>query len=146
MPPAEPVEPSPSGAPADLASQGARGPRRLAAALCGLQALALLGFAAFYLYELAVGEGSDATRVVMSALTILLGAAGLAALARGWLGDRRWPRTPTIVWDLLLLPVGVSLFQAGRTGLGWLVTGLALVTLGAAFTARVPDVEFDDPE
>ena len=82
----------------------------------------------------------------MSALTILLGAAGLAALARGWLGDRRWPRTPTIVWDLLLLPVGVSLFQAGRTGLGWLVTGLALVTLGAAFTARVPDVEFDDPD
>lgn len=122
------------------------GPRRVAAVLCAGQALALLGFAAFYVYELVIGEGSDAGRVVMSAVLIAVGALGLALLARGWLGEQRWPRTPTIVWDLLLLPVGISLLQAGRTGLGWLVLVLALLTLGAAFVARVPDVEFDDPE
>ncbi len=109
-----------------------------------MQSLALLGFAAFYVYELAIGEGSDAGRVVMSALLILLGAVGLGLLAKGWLGERRWPRTPTVVWDLLLLPVGASILQAGRTGLGWAVLGLALATLGAALLARVPDVDFDD--
>jgi hypothetical protein len=124
----------------------ASGPRRLAAALCGVQALALLGFAGFYLYELAVGKGSDTGRVVMSAVVIALGGIGLALVARGWLGERRWPRTPTIVWDLLLVPVGISLLQAGRTGLGWLVLVLALLTLGAALIARVPDVEFDEAE
>lgn len=135
MPPLPPFDSAPSA-----------GPRRLAAVLCGLQSLALLGFAVFYVYELVVGEGSDTGRVVMSAVVIALGGVGLALLARGWLGERRWPRTPTIVWDLLLVPVGISLLQADRTGLGWLVIVLALLTLGAALIARVPDVEFDDPE
>lgn len=136
MPPQPPFDAAPAPTP---------GPRRVAAALCGVQSLALLGFAAFYVYELAIGEGSDAGRVVMSALLILLGAVGLGLLAKGWLGERRWPRTPTVVWDLLLLPVGASILQAGRTGLGWGVLGLALATLAAALLARVPDVEFDDP-
>ncbi len=123
-----------------------RGPRTVAAALCGLQALVLLGFAGFYLYELTAGEGSDPGRVVMSALLIALAAVGLAAVARGWLGERRWPRTPSIVWGLLLVPVGWGLVTAGRTLTGWLVLLAALGTAGAAFLAKVPAVEFDDPE
>ena len=39
----------------------------------GLQALALAGFAVYYVVELVLGEGSDATRVLMSALLILVG-------------------------------------------------------------------------
>ena len=105
----------------------------------------MLGFAAFYVYELAVGQGSDAGRVVMSAITILVGAAGLP----------RWPRLARRAAlaadpDDRLGPAaaagGDQPVQAGRMGLGWLVLVLALVTLGAAFTARVPDVEFADPE
>ncbi|NHI19793.1 hypothetical protein H9L10_02960 [Phycicoccus endophyticus] len=117
----------------------------VAAAACVVEALALAGFAAFYLYELARGEGSDAARVAMSAVTILLGAAGLAALARGWLGAARWPRTPTVVVNLLLLPVGVSLLQAGRPVLGVVVLALAVVALGATVAARVPDPGGGDP-
>ncbi len=123
-----------------------RGPRTVAAALCGVQALVLLGFAGFYLVELAAGEGSDTGRVVMSALVIVLAALGLAAVARGWLGERRWPRTPSIVWGLLLLPIGWGLVTAGRTVPGWLVLAAGLGTVGAAFAAKVPDVEFDAPE
>lgn len=116
-----------------------RGPRLVAGASCALQAVALLGFAAFYLYELSIGEGSDATRVVMSAVVILLFAAALAVMARGWFSDRGWQRTPTIVWHLLLLPVGVSLLQAGQTLLGWVVLLLALVSGLAAIAARQAD-------
>ncbi|MGG5260816.1 hypothetical protein [Phycicoccus avicenniae] len=136
----------PANPPFHTAPEAGSGPRRTAAVFCAGQALALLGFAVFYVYELVVGEGSDAGRVVMSAVLIAIGALGLGLLARGWLGEARWPRTPTIVWNLLVLPVGISLLQAGRTGLGWLVLVLALLALGAAFVARVPDVEFDDPE
>jgi cytochrome bd-type quinol oxidase subunit 1 len=122
----------------------ARAPRRVAGAACALQALALLGFAGFYLYELSIGEGSDATRVAMSAVVILLGAVGLAALARGWFSERGWQRTPTIVWHLLLLPVGVSLLQAGQVLLGWAVLVVALVTFLSALAARQDPDEDDE--
>jgi hypothetical protein len=126
------VSPEPETAPTGSPPPPARGARGLAGASCVLQALTLVGFAAYYLYELSVGEGSDAVRVVMSAVVILLGAAGLGALARGWFTQRGWPRTPTIVWHLLLVPVGISLLQAGRTWLGWVVLVVAVVTTLAA--------------
>ena len=109
--------------------------------LLAAQALALVAAAAFYLYELAVGEGSDATRVVMSALLILVGAAGLALLVRGWLGEGSWPRTPTLVWSVLLLPVGVGLVQGTRTLVGWVVVLVALGCAVAAWVAREADAE-----
>jgi hypothetical protein len=121
-----------SSAPGGTPPPVTRGPRLAAGTSCALQALALFGFAGFYLYELTIGEGSDPTRVVMSAVIIVVGAVGLALLARGWFGDSGWPRTPTIVWHLLLIPVGVSLLQAGRTVLAWTVLVVALVTLLAA--------------
>ncbi len=118
-----------------------RGACRLAALLSGLQALTLAGFAVFYVVELAVGEGSDAVRVVMSALLILVGAVGLGILARGWLGDASWPRTPTIVWNAILLPVGFSLVQGTRVAVGWVVLVVAVVGIGAAWVARDPETE-----
>jgi len=113
-----------------------RTPRRVAGLSCTLQALALLGFAGFYLYQLSIGEGSDPTRVAVEAVVILVGAAGLAALARGWFSERAWPRTPTLVWHVLLVPVGVGLLQAGQAPLGWTVLLVALVTFVAALAAR----------
>ncbi len=118
-----------------------RGPRRLAALLSGLQALTLAGFAVYYVVELALGEGSDAVRVLMSALLILVGAVGLGILARAWLGGASWPRTPTIVWNAILLPVGISLVQGTRVAVGWAVLVVAVVGIGAAWVARDPETE-----
>lgn len=123
----------PAGAPASAPSR--RDPfRLLAAALCGLQALVLLGFCAFYLWELAQGAGDDPTRVVMSIVLIAVFAVLLGVLGRGWLQGANWPNTPTIVWNVLLLPVAWSLFQAGR---GVLALALAVVgVLGVVAAAR----------
>jgi hypothetical protein len=118
-----------------------RGPRRVAAVLTGLQALALAGFAVYYVVELVRGEGSDGTRVVMSALLIVVAAAGLAVLARGWLGSAAWPRTPTLVWNAILLPIGISLVQGNQVAVGWLVLLMAVVLIGAAWVARDPEAE-----
>ena len=117
----------------------APGPRRLVAALVGVQALALLGFAAFYVYELVIGKGSDAGRVIMSALLILLGGLGLAAVTRGWLSDAAWPKTPTIVWSALLVPVGFGLVQGNQVAVGWTVLGIATVTAVSALRVATPD-------
>ena len=66
---------------------------------------------------------------------------GWRALARGWLGSGAWPRTPTIVWNAVLLPVGVSLVQGTRVAEGWVVIVVALVAVVAAWRARDPEVE-----
>ena len=100
-----------------------------------MQALSLVGFVVFYLVELVQGAGDDPTRVVMSALLILVFAVGIGALARGWWRGANWPNTPTIVWNLLLLPVGWSLFQADRLVVALLVGVVAVVGIVAAVRA-----------
>ncbi len=52
-----------------------------------------------------------------------------------------WPRTPTIVWNAILLPVGISLVQGTRVAVGWVVLVVALVAIGAAWVARDPETE-----
>ncbi|MEO5981220.1 MAG: hypothetical protein ABIQ13_02780 [Pedococcus sp.] len=113
--------------------------RDLAAAVSAVQALSLLGFVAFYLWELAQGATKDAALVIMSALLILVFAAGIGVLARSWWTGANWPNTPTVVWNLLLLPVSWSLFQAGRG-----VVALALAAI--AVTGIVSAVRADTSE
>ena len=103
----------------------------------GVQALILVGFAVFYIYELSIGEGSDAVRVVMSALVIALGGIGLAVVTRGWVRGSWW---------LLLLPVGWGLIQGTKTFVGWLVVGVALVTALAAVAAKEPETTVEPGE
>lgn len=120
----------------DSPAPAAVGGRRLAGLLCAGQALVLVAFAAFYVYELLQGLGSDPARVAMSAVVILLGAGGLAALARAWFSGADWPRTPTVVWNVLLIPVGISLLQADRRGVATGLLLTAAVTLWAAAAAK----------
>lgn len=109
--------------------------RAVAAGICALQALVLLGFVVFYLWELTQGSSDDAVRVVMSALLILVFAVGIAALARGWVRGDNWPNTPTVVWNALLLPVGWSLVQSDNGLIGALVIVGALAGILAAIRA-----------
>ena len=110
----------------------ASGSRRvLPAVVCGIEGLALLGFCAFYLYELVLGEGDDATRVVMSIALMAMVAVALLVMARAWLRGLAWPRTPTILWNLLLLPVAWSMKDAGFWG-AWPLGLVAVVGILAA--------------
>jgi hypothetical protein len=53
---------------------------------------------------------------------------------------------PTIVWSLLLLPVGWGLIQGTKTFVGWLVVGVALVTALAAVAAKEPETVVEPGE
>lgn len=107
--------------------------RLVAGVLCAVQALTLVGFVVFYLVELVRGASDDPTRVVMSAVLIAVFAALLGLVARAWLRGANWPNTPTIVWNVLLLPVSWSLIQGGwaAVGIPLLVVALAAVVSAA---------------
>jgi Na+-driven multidrug efflux pump len=118
--------------------------RAVAAGICAIQALALLGFVGFYLWELTQDSSDDVARVVMSALLILVFAVGIGALARGWLRGDNWPNTPTVVWNALLLPVGWSLVQSDHGLIGALVIVIALLGIIAAIRADTKDRDAED--
>lgn len=111
-------------------------PAQSASALLALvEALVLVGFAAFYLWEILAGGTDDVTRAATSGGLILLFGVFLLAIARGWARARDWPRTPTLLWNALLLPVAWSLHQSGQTLLA-LALGLgAVASIGAALLA-----------
>jgi inner membrane protein involved in colicin E2 resistance len=115
--------------------------RSVAAGVCAVQVVALLGFVVFYLWELTQDSGGDVARVVMSALLIAVFAVGIGAMARGWVRGANWPNTPTVVWNALLLPVGWSLVQGDRTLVGGVVIVVALVGIVAAIRANTTDTE-----
>jgi hypothetical protein len=125
-------------------------PQRLAGVLTLLEALVVVGFAGFFAYEIATGATSTVTTAVMSGLLILVFGVGLGALARGWFRARDWPRTPTLLWNVLLLPVAWSLHDADRTPVALGVAAVALASIGAALAspmrrdAGTPDGEDDE--
>lgn len=116
-------------------SQPVDRPRQLAAVVCGLQGAVLVFLAGYVLYELAAGGSDSPTRGVMEAVLVAVFAAGLLALARGWAAGSNWPNTPTIVWNLLLLPVAWSLVQGDQGPLGLAVGAVAMLGIVSAIAA-----------
>ncbi|WP_330474209.1 hypothetical protein [Terrabacter sp. C0L_2] len=121
-----------------------RGSHRAAGLLTLLEAVAVLGFAGFYVYEMVTGATEDLTRAATSGALILVFGLGLLALARGWSHAADWPRTPTVLWNALLLPVAWSLHESGRTPVALAVGVVAVASIAAAVSApgrreREPD-------
>jgi hypothetical protein len=108
---------------------------RVAGTLTAVESLVVLGFAVFYVYEIVTGATADVTRAATSGLLILVFGAGLLALARGWWGAAQWPRTPTVLWNVLLLPVAWSLQESGRSSLALAVAAVAVASIVAAVSA-----------
>lgn len=101
--------------------------RILAGAVCALEALVMVGFAVYYVVELILGEGEGLGSVLGSGAVIVLLAIGVGLLAWWWRTRPAWARTPTIVWNLLLVPVAISLLQNSAV-----IGGIAVAVLAAA--------------
>jgi hypothetical protein len=103
----------------------------VAAATIGLQALGCALFALFFLLAAPMDPSlSDASHLMFSAVTVLF-AIGLGFVARGLWRGLSWPRTATVVWLVVLLPLGWAMVQAGRGLVGVLILGSAVVGIGA---------------
>lgn len=101
----------------------------------------LVGFCLFYLWEIARGESNDAGRAVGSTLLIAVLGAALGFLARAWVRGAGWPNTPTIVWNVLLLPIAWTVLTGGQPVVGVLVGVVAVVGIIAAARAGDPAVK-----
>lgn len=108
---------------------------RVAVGLLGLEALALIGLAAFLVVDTVSGASHSIAGALFGALLVLLVAAFLALGARGLLRLRPAARTPVVVLQILALPVSYSLgFQAGRIAIGGPILIVALLVLYLLFT------------
>ena len=124
-------EPRPTSAAAGPGDRGGTA-RRVAGAVTTLEGLVLVGFFAFWIYEIVVGATEDVARGATSAVLILVFALLLLVVARGWFVGADWARTPTLVWNVLLLPVAWSLHTSERDLVALGVLAAALVSVGAA--------------
>lgn len=107
-------------------------PPRIAGAVCLVEALLLFVTAGMYGLELIAGEAFDASTASMSLVVSLIFALLLLVLGMSWLKAREWPRTPTVVWNALLLPAAWTLGVSTGLWFGLGLAALALVGLGAA--------------
>ena len=119
--------------------------RVIAAGVCAVETLVLLGFTVFYLLQLLGGRGEDVARVVTELVLIVLSGLGTGALTRLWWGSSGWPATPTLVWHALLVPVAWAMFQSGQLGIGLGLVVAIILAGGAAFAAG-PGPELARPD
>ena len=106
-------------------------PGRVAAMIIGLQALGCVVLAVAFPLAAARDAGlSTASHLMFSVFTGLF-AAGLGLAARGLWRGLSWPRTASVVWLLVLLPVAWAMVQSGWRNLGSLILGSAVVAIVA---------------
>lgn len=114
---------------------------RAAAAIVGLEALALLAAAVLLVVKTATQASRGVAGALLLAAIAVLAALVLGFSARGLLHLRQSARTPIVVMQILALPVAYSLgFQAGRMEYGGPILAAALVTLYLLFTPPVREV------
>lgn len=106
-------------------------PGLVAAAIIGSQALGCAVFALLFLPAATQSASLSNTSHVMFSVFTLLFAVGLGVVARGLWRGLHWPRTATIVWLVVLLPLGWAMVQAGRGLVGMMILGSAAVGIGA---------------
>lgn len=106
-------------------------PGLVAAAIIGLQGLGCAALAVFFPLVAAQGASLSNTSHVMFSVVTALFAGGLGLVARGLWRGLSWPRTATVVWLVLLLPVGWAMVQAGWALVGVLIVGTAVAGIVA---------------
>jgi len=115
------------------------GPRRdpgtLAALVVFGQAVTVLVLGLWTAVVGAAGHVDDRLAAELMAGLALIAGVGLAFAARGLFFARRWARAPVLVWELIMLPVGVSLARAIPAA-GALLLASAAAVLVAVFAGR----------
>ena len=107
-------------------------PRRLtyAAALAGLEGLALVAGGVWMLVEGLTGDPDDRESAVTGGITLVVLALLPLLAARGLLGRRSWSRGPAVITQIMALPVAYNLLQADSVAIP-LGIALAVVAIAA---------------
>ncbi|WP_306323460.1 MULTISPECIES: hypothetical protein [unclassified Streptomyces] len=122
-------EQNPAPEPSD-AEDGPR-PGRLtaAAALAGLEGLALVVGGAYMLVAGLAGHPDNPEQAVTGGVTLIVLALLPLFAARGLLARKSWSRGPAIITQIMALPVAYTLLQADSMAIG---AGIALAAVSIA--------------
>jgi hypothetical protein len=80
----------------------------VAAGAQALQAVLLVGLGVATLVVGIVDGSEDLLNTVLVGVLALAGGAGLLVVARGLFGAQGWARSPALVWQLIMIPVGFT--------------------------------------
>ena len=106
-------------------------PGRVAATIIAVQAMGCAALAVAFPIAAAHDPGLSTASHVMFSIFAGLFAAGLGFAARGLWRGLSWPRTASVVWLVVLLPVAWTMAQSGWRLPGLLMLGSSLVALVA---------------
>lgn len=111
----------------------------LLAILIGIESLAVLFGASFFLSQLFVQQATSLSgSVVIFVITLLIGI-GLVATAIGTFRAKTWVRGPILTWQILQVAVAISFFQGEEFWpvIGWLLLALSIASVGLLFSRTV---------
>jgi len=115
----------------------------LAALIVAVQGLAVLTLGFALLVNSVVGNPDSLVGAIFIGVLAAMGGAGLLLCAWGLRRRRRWSRSPALVWQLLMIPVGWYQVQGGLRSLGLSLVGVsalgALLLLVPATTQALQD-------
>ena len=115
----------------------------LAALIVAVQGLAVLTLGFALLVNSVVGNPDSLVGAIFICVLAAMGGAGLLLCAWGLRRRRRWSRSPALVWQLLMIPVGWYQVQGGLRWLGLSLVGVsalgALLLLVPATTQALQD-------
>lgn len=95
-------------------------------------------------YGVASGGASTTTRALTEAAVLVVLAIGVGLLSFNLLRRKSLAKTPTILWNGLLVPVAFSLMNGGAKLLGIATLVVAAVTFFAALTLPRFDPDEED--
>ncbi len=107
------------------------------AALVALEAVLLVGGAAYLVHGLLVEDAAAPVAAVALAATALVFAVAVAFCARGLLQRAGWARSPVLVWQVLQLAAGWPAVTGGSPWLGVLLVVPAVLVLVGLFLPAV---------
>ena len=117
--------------PQPLSPRHAGIPGRVAGTIIGLQCLGCVVLAVAFPLAAARGASLSTISHVMFSVFTALFAAGLGLVARGLWQGLSWPRTATVVWLVVLLPVGWAMVQGGWELVGTVILGSSILAIVA---------------
>ncbi|MFG1944930.1 hypothetical protein [Nonomuraea sp. NPDC048826] len=117
----------------------------MAAVIVALEGLIALGLGIYVAVETVLGGAGDLTAALAEAAFGVLVGAGLLWVAwGGLLAAERWGRAPSVVTQIFLLPVAVTLIQSDQPALGIPLIVIALAGLGMLLAPPTTHALFGD--
>lgn len=109
-----------------------------------VESLAVLGLALTVVLTLVKGEASTTVRASTEAIVLVLLGLGVAALAWNLFRLKSLAKTPTLLWNGMLVPVAFNLIGGGAKGFGYTTLAVAVLTFITALL--IPRYEADEED